>query len=111
MLLKKREFMYKILSSLGPKPIIPEGGYSMIADCKESIDRIDLKKFDDKRGKTFAFVKWLSKNGLQGVPISVFYCDEYKHLGQSFVRFCFLKNDETLVKAEKVLAKLKSELI
>jgi len=110
MLLKKREFMYKILSSLGLKPIIPEGGYFMIADCKELIDRIDLTEFDDKKGKTLAFVKWLSKNGLQGLPMSIFYCDQYKHLGESFVRFCFFKDDQTLAKAEKVLAKLKSEL-
>ncbi len=103
--------MYKILSSLGLKPIIPEGGYFMIADCKELADRLDLTEFDDKRGKNFAFVKWLSKNRLQGIPMSVFYCDQNKHLGQSFVRFCFFKNDETLAKAEKVLAKLKSELI
>ncbi len=102
--------MRKILSPLGLKPIIPEGGYFLITDCKELMDRIDLTEFDDKRGKTFAFVKWLSKYGLQGLPMSEFYCDQYKHFGQFFVRFCFFKNDETLTKAEKVLDKLKSEL-
>jgi DNA-binding transcriptional MocR family regulator len=58
MLLKKREFMYKILSSLGLKSIIPEGGYFMIADCKILIDRKDLTEFDDKRGKNLLNGCW-----------------------------------------------------
>jgi len=106
---RKRDFVFKMLSSLGLRPIIPEGGYFMIADCKDLIDRLDLNEFDDKGGKSLAFVRWLSKNGLQAIPMSMFYSHQYKHLGESFVRFCFFKNDQTLLNAEKVLNDLKKK--
>lgn len=110
MMLTKRNKMVTLLSSLGLKPITPEGSYFMIADCTQLMNSVDLTEFYDKRGKSFAFVKFLSKNGLQALPLSVFFCEEYKHLGEGLLRFCFIKSDETLAKAEQVLKELKERM-
>ena len=110
MVLRKRNFMLKVLTQLGLKPIPPEGGYFMVADCSQLIDKLDLTQFYDSKGQTFAFVKWLSKNGLQALSLSVFYCQKYKHLSKSLIRFCFIKSDETLAEAERVLKNLKQRL-
>ncbi|CAG2167135.1 unnamed protein product, partial [Oppiella nova] len=103
---KKRTVMYDMLSELGLKPMVPEGGYYMVADCRALIDRLDLDEYYDKRGKTFAFVRWLSAQGVQGVPLTVFYSQDNKGLAEGLVRFCFIKSDETLAMAEQVLKRI-----
>jgi len=108
-LLKKRDFMASTLSSVGLNPIIPDGGYFLTVDCKDWINKLDLDEFYDKRGKGISFVKWLSKNGLQVVPMDIFYSEDYKYLGENYVRICFFKSDETLAEAKKVLLNLKSK--
>lgn len=42
--------------------------------------------------KDYRFTKWMTKNvGLQGIPPSAFYGPDNKHLGENFVRYCFIK--------------------
>lgn len=110
MVLKKRNSTIAMLRSVGLEPIAPEGGYFLVVDCNRLIQRLDLSEFSDPRGQSFAFVKWLSRNGLQSLPLSVFYCDQYQHLGEGLVRFCFMKSDQTLTAAERVLTDLKKKL-
>jgi len=34
----------------------------------------------------------MTKNvGLQGIPPTAFYSEKHKHLGENFVRYCFIK--------------------
>ena len=42
--------------------------------------------------------------------MSAFYSDEHKSLGQNLIRFCFIKTDETLAKAEEIIRELKESL-
>ncbi|CAG2103625.1 unnamed protein product [Medioppia subpectinata] len=107
---KKRALMYDMLTDMGLKPMVPEGGYYMVAECRALIDRLDLTAYYDKRGKTFEFVRWLSARGVQAVPLTVFYSTDNKHLAEGLVRFCFIKSDETLAKAEAVLRGITNEL-
>ena len=61
--------------------------------------------------RDYKFVKWLSKTRwLQVIPPSTFYSKEHKHIGEKFVRFCFIKKDESLAEAVKILKQLTSEL-
>ncbi|XP_076353912.1 kynurenine aminotransferase-like isoform X12 [Tachypleus tridentatus] len=89
----KRDCMAKFLSSVGMIPVIPEGGYFIIADFSELGTKIGLNLDDEQGTKDYKFVKWLCRNKkLQVFPLSIFYCVEHKHLGGDFVCFCFVES-------------------
>jgi hypothetical protein len=51
----------------------------------------------------------MTKNvGLQGIPSTIFYSEPNKPLGESFVRYCFCKKNQTLEKAAQLLNKWKN---
>uniref|UniRef100_T1P7L4 Aminotransferase class 1 and 2 n=1 Tax=Musca domestica TaxID=7370 RepID=T1P7L4_MUSDO len=104
----KRNFMAKFLQDAGMKPTIPEGGYFMLADWTNLEKKININSEPDKY-RDYKFTKWMTKNmGLQGIPPSAFYSDEHKHLGEDFVRYCFIKKQANLEKASELLEKLKN---
>lgn len=109
MLEVKRDRMAKFLTSVGMVPTIPDGGYFMIADFSTLGSKITI---DDEVGtKDYKFVKWLSKNKkLQGIPPSAFYCTDHRNLAEDYIRFCFIKDDSTLEKAEKIIEDLKKSI-
>ena len=47
---------------------------------------------------------------LQGIPLSAFYSEDHKSIGENYIRFCFIKKDETLDKAETIIQDLKKSL-
>ncbi|XP_054156667.1 kynurenine aminotransferase-like isoform X2 [Oppia nitens] len=109
MLEPKRNRMAKFLSSVSMNPTVPEGGYFMIADFSKLADKLDLSSETGTRD--YKFARWLSKNKkLQGIPTSAFYSEEHKHLAENLIRFCFIKKDETLEKAEQIINDLKTSL-
>lgn len=65
-------------------------------------------KFDLRNGhesKDRLFTEWLVKNhGIQGIPATIFYNTSHKVLGEDYIRFCFLKNDESLQKAANIFS-------
>ena len=82
----------------------------MLVDWTNLENKLDLTGENDKE-KDYKFVKWLSKTrGLQVIPPSTFYSKDHKHIGERFVRFCFIKKDESLQDAVGILKKLTSEL-
>ncbi|XP_060645763.1 kynurenine aminotransferase isoform X1 [Drosophila nasuta] len=99
----KRDFMAKFLNEAGLRPTIPEGGYFMLADWTPLASKLNLDSETDKY-KDYKFTKWMTKNmGLQGIPPSAFYSEPNKHLGEDFVRYCFIKKQENLNKAAELL--------
>ena len=73
------------------EPVVPEGGYFIMADWSKLADKIDLSSEKDEY-KDYRFVKWLSKNRkLQGIPPSAFFSKEHKSIGENYIRFCFIK--------------------
>ncbi|GLG92965.1 hypothetical protein R5R35_001918 [Gryllus longicercus] len=104
----KRDYMAKFLSDVGMVPTIPEGGYFMIADWSALEKKVNLSEEND-RWKDYRFTKWMSKNvKLQGIPPSAFYSEPHKPLAENYVRYCFIKKDENLQKAEEILQKWKA---
>lgn len=90
-LLPKRNYMAKFLSDVGMIPTIPEGGYFMVANWSALKDKVRLEEETDEN-KDYRFTKWMTKNvGIQGIPPSVFYSPEHKHLGEDNVRYCYIK--------------------
>jgi len=107
---RKRDYLAKVLTDVGMKPVIPEGGYFMMADWSQLADKIDLSSESDT-ARDYKFTKWLSKNKkLQGIPPSAFFGQEHKHIGENFIRFCFIKHDDSLKKAEEILQNWRKEL-
>jgi kynurenine--oxoglutarate transaminase/cysteine-S-conjugate beta-lyase/glutamine--phenylpyruvate transaminase len=103
----KRDMLAESLAEAGLEPIVPDGAYYMA---------VDISKF--AHGEKFSscihefrdhkFVKHLIKeHNLALTPMTAFYGDDHKKMGENFVRFCFFKDDETLKKAVKIVKELK----
>ncbi|XP_076040063.1 kynurenine aminotransferase [Oratosquilla oratoria] len=106
----KRDNIIKILREVGLNPTVPDGGYFIMADVSELMNKIDVGG-DPNETKDFRFVKWLSRNRkLQGIPPSAFFSTSHKSIGENYIRFCFIKEDENLKKAGEILMNLKKDL-
>ncbi|XP_075855902.1 kynurenine--oxoglutarate transaminase 3 isoform X3 [Microcebus murinus] len=98
----KRDRIICLLESVGLKPIVPDGGYFIIADV--SLLDADLSDMKDNEPYDYKFVKWMIKNKkLSAIPVSAFCNSETKLQFEKFVRFCFIKKDSTLDAAEKII--------
>lgn len=68
--------------------------------------QIDFASENEREAKDSRFAKWLVKNhGIQGIPTTIFYSGSHRALGEDYIRFCFLKNNESLQQAARILAK------
>jgi len=107
---RKRDQLVETLVEVGMVPVIPEGGYFILADWSPLADKIDLSTESDSYAD-YRFVKWLSKNRkLQGIPPSAFFSQEHKSIAENYIRFCFIKTDEKLSEAKNILSKWRKEL-
>ncbi|KAM5322139.1 kynurenine--oxoglutarate transaminase 3 isoform 4-T4 [Glossophaga mutica] len=99
----KRDWMVHLLESVGLKPIVPDGGYFIIADVSLlDADLSDMKNSNEPYD--YKFVKWMTKNKkLSAIPVSAFCNKETKLQFEKFVRFCFIKKDSTLDAAEEII--------
>ncbi|MGH0141990.1 UNVERIFIED_CONTAM: hypothetical protein FKN15_043232 [Acipenser sinensis] len=92
---QKRSCLAQSLLAVGMQPIMPEGGYFLIADI--STLKADLQDSSDANQEPddYRFVKWMIKNkGLATIPVSAFYSAEHKKDFENYVRFCFVKGQE-----------------
>ncbi|KAM9000562.1 kynurenine--oxoglutarate transaminase 3 isoform X2 [Sarcophilus harrisii] len=97
----KRDRIIQLLQKIGLNPIIPEGGYFVIADV--SVLNIDLSEMKEDGCYDYKFVKWMIKNKkLSAIPVTAF-CSKYKKEFEKYVRFCFIKQDSTLDAFEKII--------
>lgn len=122
-ILRNAPFDYKVLE--------PEGGFFVLVDIKNTIEKIPIKYFYKEResennkpvgnglatlpephhSSDYAFCKWLTHEyGVTPIPLSTFYDNtqakstkEYKVT--NFVRFAICKSDETLDEVERRLMK------
>nr|XP_046230603.1 kynurenine--oxoglutarate transaminase 1 [Scatophagus argus] len=101
----KRKKLASCLESVGLRPVMPEGGYFMIADISSvKVDSSEQSSEDEPTD--FKFVKWLTKEkGLATIPVSAFYSPEHSKEFDKYIRFCFVKEDSTLDAAEDILRK------
>lgn len=105
MLHHKRKKLASCLQSVGLQPIMPEGGYFMIADI--SSIKVDLNgQSCEDEPYDFRFVRWLVREKrLATIPVSAFYSPEHSKDFDKYIRFCFVKEDATLDAAEDILKK------
>lgn len=70
MLEAKRNQMATFLSSAKMNPVLPDGGYFMIADFSKLAEKFDYSG-EDGDTNDYKFVKWLTKNKVRNVEIFV----------------------------------------
>ncbi|XP_069823744.1 kynurenine--oxoglutarate transaminase 3 isoform X2 [Dendropsophus ebraccatus] len=98
----KRDRMARLLQEAGLKPLIPEGGYFMVADV--SVLGVDLSDLNNDEPYDYNFVKWMIRTKkLAAIPITAFCGPETRKQFEKYIRFCFIKREETLDAAEKIL--------
>eukprot|EP01103_Thecamoeba_quadrilineata_P016863 TRINITY_DN5775_c0_g1_i1.p1 TRINITY_DN5775_c0_g1~~TRINITY_DN5775_c0_g1_i1.p1 ORF type:complete len:445 (-),score=83.45 TRINITY_DN5775_c0_g1_i1:12-1346(-) len=102
---QKRDLLLDILTNAGLRPIVPQGGYFILADVSKVNKKhyIDFQSQDGEIStpltQDYQFCRWLTKEiGVTAIPVSPFYSEEHsqQRLPQDYVRFCFCKTDETL---------------
>ncbi|XP_018416892.1 PREDICTED: kynurenine--oxoglutarate transaminase 3 isoform X2 [Nanorana parkeri] len=98
----KRDRMARLLQEAGLQPVVPEGGYFIIADV--SVLGVDLSEEKGDEPYDYKFVKWMIKTKkLAAIPVTAFCGSESKKQFEKYIRFCFIKRDETLDAGEKIL--------
>lgn len=107
MLQVKRDEVYAALKEVGMDPIIPEGGYFMLAN----VSKLGLSFDNDDESFDFQACKWMIANkGLSVIPPSAFYSPKNAHLAKDYIRVNFAKSDETIQAALKILQDWAKEL-
>ncbi|KAG9483178.1 kynurenine--oxoglutarate transaminase 3 isoform X2 [Eleutherodactylus coqui] len=98
----KRDRVARLLQEAGLKPVIPQGGYFMVADV--SVLGVDLSDFKNDEAYDYRFIKWMIKTKkLAAIPVTAFCGPEARKQFETYIRFCFIKRDETIDAAEKIL--------
>nr|XP_046248488.1 kynurenine--oxoglutarate transaminase 3-like isoform X1 [Scatophagus argus] len=99
----KRDRMAAIVKEAGMTPVIPEGGYFLLADVSSL--NLDLSHMaDDDEAYDYKFVKWMIKEKkLAAIPVTAFVGDESKKQFEKYIRLCFIKQDSTLDAAGDIL--------
>ena len=109
-LMRKRDEVCGVLREVGMTPVIPDGGYFVLADMSTI-----GKEFDTSPGKEaydFQFAKWMMVEkvryyclslslthhflpshlqGIASIPPSAFYGPDHTHISGKLLRFCFCK--------------------
>jgi len=89
----KRDLFCKALENSRFRVTPSAGTYFQLLDYSAISTKPDVQLARD----------WTSEHRLASIPISVFYEDVPQ---QAFLRFCFAKNDDVLLKAAEILCKL-----
>jgi kynurenine--oxoglutarate transaminase/cysteine-S-conjugate beta-lyase/glutamine--phenylpyruvate transaminase len=111
----KRHFFIQSLANLDNFDLdffLPEGGYFVICDIKgKKVANEDLYFEGDEhsKGKYLRDFKYLlnmaEQKNVIGIPLSPFYTEQNRPLGQDFIRLAFCKKQETLIKSLENLNK------
>ncbi len=108
---RKRDFVVEMLREVGFNPVVPEGGYFILADWSKLAPEIDLSSNDGDTYADYRFVKWLcQRHKLLGIPSSAFFSETNKSIGEDYIRLCFIKQDDTLNKAKEILRVWRNEM-
>ena len=96
---QKRDLLTSCLEKSNLKVCKPQATYFVMADHSEYGFENDV-----------AFCEYLTKEiGVTAIPPSFFYSEQHRHLAKNYARFCFCKDEETLVNAGKKLEKLRKK--
>lgn len=113
---RKRAVLAAGLTAAGLKPVLPEGGFFIMADTSAvDVPAAYLAETTPASGpvmrRDWAFCRFLTKEiGVAAIPPSAFYEEKDKHLAANVARFAFCKEDPSLHEASSRLLKLRAFL-
>ena len=114
--LRKRDLLTEALISAGMTPIIPPGGFFIMADtshidptARTSQEELAYDPTEvtaamptDPMPRDWALSRWLTRTvGVTAIPPSAFYSPENVPLAKNLLRFAFCKGDETILEAHR----------
>ena len=118
--LRKRDLLTEALLSAGMTPIIPPGGFFIMADTSNIDPTTATITTSKDKGlaydptevtaamptnpmpRDWALSRWLTRNvGVTAIPPSAFYSTENVPLAKNLLRFAFCKGDETILEAHR----------
>lgn len=105
---RKRGLLVEALKSAGMDPIVPKGGFFIMADTSKIefpssyMEEKTVAMPCDPMPRDWAMSRWMTKEvGVTAIPPSAFYDKETIHLAQNLLRFAYCKGDETITEAHK----------
>ena len=111
---RKRDILVEALQSAGMTPIVPPGGFFVMADTA-SIEFPYVEQYQDTTTasmpygpmpRDWALARWLTETvGVTAIPPCNFYSPRNRHeLAPNLLRFAFCKSDDTLREGHRRLA-------
>mmetsp|Transcript_14543 Transcript_14543/g.16617 ORF Transcript_14543/g.16617 Transcript_14543/m.16617 type:complete len:92 (+) Transcript_14543:2-277(+) len=83
-------------------PIIPQGGYFLMADTSSIVIDESITNSDDPRDVRVN--EFLTKTvGVTGIPTSGFYSPHNTHLSDNMLRYAYCKTDDEIAAAAERL--------
>jgi len=102
----KRDKLCRLLRTAGLSPIVPQGGYFLLADTTKIGIPTDFPLWEApedmplRERRDFAVCRLLCERaGVTAIPASAFFSEGHRHITDSLARFCFCKQDDTLNEA------------
>ncbi|KAG8747495.1 hypothetical protein FRC10_000631 [Ceratobasidium sp. 414] len=95
----RRDVLLGAFDRLGLRYSVPEGSYFVLVDISglKIPEDYDYPKSIEGRGKDFRASWFIAQEiGVSTIPVSEFYCDEHRGIGEAYVRFAFCKDEDTL---------------
>lgn len=107
---RKRGLLANALNAAGMTPVIPPGGFFIMADTSAidfpSSDEVTEAMPASPMPRDWAMSRWLTKEvGVTAIPPSAFYSPDTLHLAKNLLRFAFCKGDDTILEAHRRLEK------
>lgn len=107
---RKRQLLMDALQSAGMMPVVPPGGFFIMADTSHvdfPWNKGEVTEASPRpMPRDWALSRWLTVNvGVTAIPPCAFYSPENMHLAQNLLRFAFCKGNPTLLEAHRRLEK------
>jgi kynurenine--oxoglutarate transaminase/cysteine-S-conjugate beta-lyase/glutamine--phenylpyruvate transaminase len=108
---RKRGLLSTALESAGMTPVVPPGGFFIMADTSQidfpsSYMDHPTEASPNPMPRDWALSRWLTQEvGVTAIPPSAFYSPPEVHLACNFLRFAFCKGDDTIFEAHRRLEK------
>lgn len=106
---KKRDHLLESLVQAGLKPVVPKGSYFIVVDITGvKVPETENLTHEIDHRHDYNVCRYLtSVIGVAALPMSAFYSDENKHIGEKYARFAFCKTEEVLDAARLKLKAVK----
>lgn len=110
---ERRNVLISAFDRLGLNYVHPQGSYFVLLDISSVTwpEDYPFPKSLDGRGKDFKACWFIALElGVSSIPVSEFYCEEHREIGERFGRFAFCKDIDTLKEAGERLQGLSKYL-